>query len=394
MSGPAAQAVPGADGMLARVTGPAREHDPPVGTGPLSSSVAARRIVAPVRPAVRRCSDSGGRSPTRPSPRRTRTPTSSRRWEWRASTSACPNPRRPSAHPRRRSQRLDHPCRGDPGPPRPGRVRVLHLPRRRPPPRASRRRPAPRRATSRRRRPSAHTRRSSTPLSGGSRASAAIRRAPTALGRLVVLAASALLLWLACWHLVRWLGPRSLVGVALLMTPMAVFCLGILNTSAVEILGAAGMAAVVAVYARRPESLSRTRHPGGGAGQRHGTGAQPAAGHRHHGGAHPAAPGPRRLARGVGRAARTPARSPGPRSSCRRSRRSRSRCGSCATTTPCCSAPGLSADSFRGFREQWMQLIQESIGWFGWLDVRPPVRRQPRLVRRGGRAGRHRPRPR
>ena len=78
------------------------------------------------------------------------------------------------------------------------------------------------------------------------------------LGRLVVLAASALLLWLACAHLVRWLGPRSLVGVALLMTPMAVFCLGILNTSAVEILGATGMAAVVAVYGRRPESLSRS----------------------------------------------------------------------------------------------------------------------------------------
>ena len=39
---------------------------------------------------------------------------------------------------------------------------------------------------------------------------------------------------------------------------MAVFCLGMLNTSAVEILGATGMAAVVAVYGRRPESLARS----------------------------------------------------------------------------------------------------------------------------------------
>ena len=38
----------------------------------------------------------------------------------------------------------------------------------------------------------------------------------TRLGRLVVLAVSAVLLWLACSHLVRWLGPRSLLGVAVL----------------------------------------------------------------------------------------------------------------------------------------------------------------------------------
>ena len=103
---------------------------------------------------------------------------------------------------------------------------------------------------------------------------------------------------------------------------------------------------------------------------------------------------PRRLARRVGRAAGRGARSPGPPCSSRPCRRSPSACGSCATTTPCCSGLGLSADSFRGFREQWMQLIQESVGWFGWLDVRPPVRGQPRLVRRGRRAGRHRARPR
>ena len=73
-----------------------------------------------------------------------------------------------------------------------------------------------------------------------------------------MLAASAVLLWLACRHLVRWLAAGCLVGVAVLLTPMAVFCFGILNTSALEILGAAGMAAVVTVYARRPESMAHT----------------------------------------------------------------------------------------------------------------------------------------
>ena len=160
------------------------------------------------------------------------------------------------------------------------------------------------------------------------------------LGRLVVLAASVLLLWLACAHLVRWLGPRSLVGVALLMTPMAVFCLGSLNTSAVEILGAAGMAAVVAVYARRPESLSRSGTQalvlvsGTALVLSRQLGSSPwrcspccswssAAG---------ATCGP-----GCGNGGR----SPGRRSSSRRCRPSPSACGSCATTTPCCSDPGF-----------------------------------------------------
>ncbi len=81
----------------------------------------------------------------------------------------------------------------------------------------------------------------------------------TILARLLVLAASTLLLWLACDHLVRWLGPRALVGPALLLTPMGIFCMGILNTSAVEILGALGMAGVVVVYARHPDSLLERR---------------------------------------------------------------------------------------------------------------------------------------
>ena len=76
------------------------------------------------------------------------------------------------------------------------------------------------------------------------------------LGRGVILVETALLLWLAVWHLVRWLGRRALLGVVLALSPMAVFCTSILNTSGLEIFGALGVAAVVAVFLRRPESLS------------------------------------------------------------------------------------------------------------------------------------------
>jgi hypothetical protein len=191
------------------------------------------------------------------------------------------------------------------------------------------------------------------------------------IGRLVVLAVSAVLLWIAAWQLVRWLGPSSLVGLAVLLTPGAVFCLGILNTSAAEILGAAGMAAVVAVYARRPESLTRastqatvlvsgtalvlSRQLGivtmamltllllalGGwrvvwVGLRAGRAITWAA---------VVVPGVSTVAVAV---------------------------WELRYDHPVLVGPWVSVDSLRGFREQWMQLIQESVGWFGWLDVRPP----------------------
>ncbi len=193
----------------------------------------------------------------------------------------------------------------------------------------------------------------------------------TRLGRLVVLVSSAVLLWLACWHLVRWLGRRSLGGVAVLLTPMAVFCLGILNTSAAEILGALGMAAVVTVYARRPESLAATgtqltvlvcgtalvlsRQLGivtmalltvlllGLGGWR-----EVWAGLR--------ARRPVTWAAVLLPAVSTLAVA----------------AWELRYDHPVLLGPWLSADSLRGFREQWMQLIQESVGWFGWLDVRPP----------------------
>ncbi len=77
------------------------------------------------------------------------------------------------------------------------------------------------------------------------------------LGRAVVLAETSVLLLAAGWHLVTWLGRRALLGVVFAMTPMAVFCTGILNTSGLEIYGALGVAAVVVVGSRRPESLAR-----------------------------------------------------------------------------------------------------------------------------------------
>ena len=193
----------------------------------------------------------------------------------------------------------------------------------------------------------------------------------TRLGRLVVLVASALLLWLACWHLVRWLGSRSLLGLAVLLTPMAVFCFGILNTSALEILGATGMAAVVAVHGRRPEALTYassqatvlvcgtalvlSRQLGlvtlavltglllllGGwrtvwSGLRAGRPVTWAA---------VAAPGLAALAVGG---------------------------WELRYDHPALLGPWVSPDSLRGFLAQLTQLLQESIGRFGWLDVRPP----------------------
>ena len=179
------------------------------------------------------------------------------------------------------------------------------------------------------------------------------------------------LMWLACWHLVRWLGARSLVGVAVLLTPMAVFCLGILNTSAVEILGAAGMAAVVAVYARRPESLAHTATQAvvlvsGTAlvlSRQLGivTMAVLTAVLLLLGGWRDVWAGLRERRPVTWAAVLVPALS------------------TVAVVVwelrydhPVLLGPWLSIDSFRGFREQWMQLIQESVGWFGWLDVRPP----------------------
>ncbi len=192
------------------------------------------------------------------------------------------------------------------------------------------------------------------------------------LGRLVVLAASMILLGLGCAHLVRWLGSRSLAGVALALTPMAVFCFGVLNTSAVEILGALGMAAVVTVYARHPGSLRDRRTllvvlVCGTA----------LVLSRQLGVVSMAALTVLLLALGgwreiwAGLSARSPmmwvtVAVP-----------------AVATLAvavwelrydqPALLGPWASLDSLRAFLlGQGPQLVQESVGWFGWLDVRPP----------------------
>lgn len=191
------------------------------------------------------------------------------------------------------------------------------------------------------------------------------------LGRLLVLAFSVALLWLACDHLVRWLGPRCLLGVAAMATPMVVFCTGILNTSALEILGALGIAAVVAVFARRPDSLAAPRTLGvvlvsgtalvlsrqlgvvtmavltllllglGGwrevwAGLRD---------RRPMTWAAVAVPALCTVAVAV---------------------------GELGWDHPVLLGPWVSGDSVRGFLGQLPQLVGEGVGRFGWLDVRPP----------------------
>ena len=79
-----------------------------------------------------------------------------------------------------------------------------------------------------------HTRRSSTPRWAGPPASAATRRPPPGSAGSSSSPSPRSCCGSRAEHLVRWLGPRSLVGVAVLLTPMAVFCTGILNTSAAD----------------------------------------------------------------------------------------------------------------------------------------------------------------
>ncbi len=80
-----------------------------------------------------------------------------------------------------------------------------------------------------------------------------------AAARGIALVEAILLLWLACAHLVRWLGRRALAGVVVALTPMGVFCMAIVGTSGLEIFGALGVVSVVVVASRHPESLKAWR---------------------------------------------------------------------------------------------------------------------------------------
>ncbi len=356
--------------MLARVTGPAREHDPPVGTGPPVTSVAVRRMVALfVLPYVLLGLWWALANPAIAAPDEDAHLVKAlgmARFDI-----GVPNPAAPvSSHPvdvRNASitRVVEIPGRLDPT----GYACFIFKPEA-----TAACQPTTPRTTE------GDVAASTTlgayppflyPVAGWVASLGSDPASADRLGRLVVLAASALLLWLACAHLVRWLGPRSLVGVALLMTPMAVFCLGSLNTSAVEILGAAGMAAVVAVYGRRPESLSRS-----------GTQALVLVSGTALvlsrqlgivtmavltllllvlGGWRDVWAGLRERRAVTWAAVLVPAVS------------------TVAVAVwelrydhPVLLGPWASGDSLRAFLEQAVQLTAESIGWFGWLDVRPP----------------------
>ncbi len=79
------------------------------------------------------------------------------------------------------------------------------------------------------------------------------------LARLTSLLISMGLLFLAVWHLTRWLGRGAAVGVALGATPMALYAAASVSTSGIEIFGAAAVAAVVAVASRVPATLADRR---------------------------------------------------------------------------------------------------------------------------------------
>jgi len=193
------------------------------------------------------------------------------------------------------------------------------------------------------------------------------------LGRLGVLAASMVLLALACAHLVRWLGARALAGVAMALTPMAVFCFGILNTSAVEILGALGMAAVVTVYRWHPASLRDRRTLL--VVLLCGTSLVLS---RQLGIVSMAALTVLLLALGGWREVWAGLRE---RSPMMWTTVAVPAVATLAVTIwelrydhPALLGPWASPESLRSFLvEQVPQLVQEGVGWFGWLDVRPPV---------------------
>lgn len=75
--------------------------------------------------------------------------------------------------------------------------------------------------------------------------------------RCVCILMSALLIWLGCAHLVRWLGRRALFGAFVGLTPMTVFIGGSVSLSGPEICSAFAVAAVAVTAIRRPDSLQQ-----------------------------------------------------------------------------------------------------------------------------------------
>lgn len=76
------------------------------------------------------------------------------------------------------------------------------------------------------------------------------------LARLAEVAMCMSVLLLGVWQLTRWLGRGSAIGLAVGLTPMAVFHLSTASTVGLEIVGAAAVAAVLITTTRWPESLA------------------------------------------------------------------------------------------------------------------------------------------
>lgn len=75
------------------------------------------------------------------------------------------------------------------------------------------------------------------------------------LARLAVVALSSLLLLVGVRHLTRWLGRGAVMGVVAVLTPMAVYTTGVVSLSGIELMAAIGVASVVTVALRRPETV-------------------------------------------------------------------------------------------------------------------------------------------
>ena len=76
------------------------------------------------------------------------------------------------------------------------------------------------------------------------------------LARLAEVAMCMTVMLLAVWQLTRWLGRGAAIGLAVGLTPMAVFHLSTASTVGLEIVGAAAVAAVLITTTRWPESLA------------------------------------------------------------------------------------------------------------------------------------------
>ena len=75
-------------------------------------------------------------------------------------------------------------------------------------------------------------------------------------GRFVSILMSSAFLLVAAWQLIRWLGRGALLGLAVAVTPMALFAAASVSTSGLEIMTAVAVGSVAVIATRRPEALA------------------------------------------------------------------------------------------------------------------------------------------